>query len=199
MHYNNHQDIMTCSQRLRDFIKESLNVTYGNHIEFSVIASDTTTKLVSNELYAVYNTSLERDAFYNLMYKMMDTHHKYNQKQYKEMVIGSVYYQNSKNEEINIHNIHTHRTVCYQNQLLAKVQQKNKLTILSLPSTMNINMESHVRKLTFRVTNRVFVNFENGVCDDHKYYKITVNYNHDKDVDLSNVIEVLEKTLSHLL
>lgn len=189
---------------LRSFIQGVLTApeepqhVQGNHIEFTIVANGAVVHAAENAC-KVYDTCMERDRFYRLMYRMMDTYYKYNQKQYKETIIGNVCCQNHNNEDISIYNITTNRVECFQNQFLAKVQQKNKLTILSLPSTMNTQCESYVRKLIFRVTNRIFVNFENCACDDAKVYRITVNYNHDKDVELSSVVDALEKILKLLM
>lgn len=172
---------------------------HGNHVEFVIIPPPKDIQSAADGACMVYGTNFECDAFYKLMYKMMDTYYKYHQKQFKETVIGNVYYHNHKNEDISIYSINTTTLASFQDKVLSKVQHKNKLTILSLPSTTNIHNETYMRKLTFRVTNRIFVNFENSMCENIKCYRVTVNYNHDKDVDLSGVVDSLEKVLKILI
>jgi hypothetical protein len=146
----------------------------------------------------IYNTSLDREQFYNLMYKMMDTNYRYHQKQYKETVIGDVCYQNYKNEEMNICNLQTNTIESITDKLFVIAQTKNKLSILSVPSTLNIYSENIIRRLIFRISNRVFVNFENGMTDNNKYYKVFINYNHDKDVDVNVVVRHIKDAVDKL-
>jgi vacuolar-type H+-ATPase subunit F/Vma7 len=167
---------------------------YSNYFEF--VLCDTEKKSVNN--VDVYNTSFERDKFYVLMYKLMDTNYKYYQKQYKEVLIGDVCYQNFKNEDINIYTVNTNKVDNISPFICAIAQIKNKQSILSLPSSLNIYSENIIRRLIFRVSNRVFVNFENGITDNKKYYKIFINYNHDKDVDVNVGIKHVNDVVSKL-
>jgi hypothetical protein len=167
-----------------------------NYFEFCILSNDTPS--CNEEPYICLNTSLSKTMFYNMMYRMMDTSYKYYQKQYKELVIGTTVYQNSKNEDISTFSISTNAVRIY-GRVAACAQNKSKLSILSLPSTRNIYKEALVKKLTFRVTNRVFVNFEHGDENDTRYYRVTINYNHDKDVDTTGIINVLDDILKVLV
>lgn len=169
--------------------------SYSNYFEF--LLCDNRKKSINNTI-DVYNTSFDRERFYQMMYKLMDTNYKYYQKQYKEVLIGDVCYQNFKNEEINIYTIHTNNVDNRFPFVCAIAQTKNKQSILSLPSSVNIYSENIIKKLIFRVSNRVFVNFENGITDGKKYYKIFINYNHDKDVDVNVGIKHINDILSKL-
>lgn len=142
-----------------------------------------------------YNTSISKDTFYTLMYKMMDTNYKYNHKQYRELVIGDVQYHNYKNEEISVFSVTTNSVDTIDKKFCLLSQQKNKLSILSLPSSLKTYNDNVVRKMIFRISNRVFVNFEHGMSGTHKYYKVYVNYNHDCGVDINNAMDTIKKTL----
>lgn len=143
-------------------------------------------------------TSMHKDTFYALMYKMMDTQYKYSHKQYRELIVGDVHYLNHKNEEVGVFSITTHAVENIDDKFCMFVQQKNKHSILSLSSSRKIYNDSVVRKMVFRISNRVFVNFEHGMTDDSKYYKIFVNYNHDTGVDINNAINTIKKTMALL-
>ena len=189
------------STSLQQFVKQILEHaianTDSNHFEFVVLANPTFNN--DNNDFRMFPTSLSKDKFYNTMYKMMDTNYKYFQKQYKEMVIGDTFYQNFKNEEISIFNLNTNNVEVFQNKLMANSQAKYKLSILSLPSTLNVYAENYTKRLIFRVSNRVFVNFENGKNGDDVFYKIYLNYNHDDTVELNSIQYTLEKVLNILI
>lgn len=166
----------------------------SNYFEFCILDNNKN----ETDQFLCLNTSLSKTMFYNLMYKMMDTPHKYYQKQFQEKIIGTTVYQNYKNEDINTFSISTNDVRAYD-KVAAFAHSKSKLSILGLPSTRNIYKEALVKKLTFRVTNRVFVNFEHGDQNDIRYYRITINYNHDKDVDTTGVVKTIDQILSLLL
>lgn len=194
--------INTMTTSLQQFVKQFLEMsianTDSNHFEFVVLSSSTNVN-GKNANFHMLPTSLSKEKFYNTMYKMMDTNFKYFQKQYKEMVIGDTFYQNFKNEEISIFNINTNNVEVFQNKLMANSQTKYKLSILSLPSTLNVYAENYTKRLIFRVSNRVFVNFENGKNGDDVFYKIYLNYNHDDTVELNSIQKTLEKVLNILI
>lgn len=181
---------------LDDFIVSNTRQdNYSNYFEIH-LCNSTYTNIDTN--VGIYTTSLDRERFYNLMYKMMDTNYRYHQKQYKEVFIGDVCYQNYKNDEMSIHNIQTNTIESITDKLFAIAQTKNKLSILSVPSTLNIYSENVIKRLIFKISNRVFINFENGITDNKKYYKVFINYNHDKDVDISVVLRNIKDALDTL-
>ena len=185
-------------QFVKQFLENAIANTDSNHFEFVVLENATNVN-DKNANFRMLPTSLSKEKFYNTMYKMMDTNFKYFQKQYKEMVIGDTFYQNFKNEEISIFNINTNNVEVFQNKLMANSQTKYKLSILSLPSTLNIYAENYTKRLIFRVSNRVFVNFENGKNGDDVFYKIYLNYNHEDTVELNSIQKTLEKVLNILI
>ena len=185
-------------EQIEQFIYDNTSTdNYSNYFEFVLCSGHE-----SNQVNAIniYNTSFDRERFYNIMYKLMDTNYRYYQKQYKEVHIGDVCYQNYKNEEMNIYTIQTNKleSIPVKLSICACAQTRNKLSILSVPSSLNIYSENIIRKLIFRVSNRVFINFENGITDNEKYYKIFINYNHDKDVDINVSIKHINDALMKL-
>ena len=186
-------------QALRGLSQDDNNIS--NYVEFILTdqGPNDSDCLDDQSEVKVHNTAMKKDTFYTLMYKMMDTHWKYHHKQYRELVVGDVHYHNYKNEEINIHTMVTNTIDNVDNKLCMLMQTRTKLSILSLPCTLNIYNDNVVRKMIFRVSNRVFVNFEHGMTGPNKYYKVYVNYNHDKDVDISNNISMIKNALTVLL
>jgi hypothetical protein len=126
----------------------------------------------------------------------MKNNDRYTQKQFKEIVIGSTYYHNNKNEDTYVYNVKTMLVENWNNRLIASGQSKNKLTMLSVPSTRNIHAESWIKQMTFHITNRINVQFVTGV-NTNKFYKINIIYNHEKNVDVNSVVKSLMSAFKH--
>jgi hypothetical protein len=185
--------------KIENFIATNTTTdNFSNYFELilSNKKKDITNVKDCNQEVSIIRTCLDKETFYDMMYKMMDNNYKYHQKQYKEIIVGDVYYHNHKNEEMNIYTITTNSIDNIDGKVFVTAQTKNKLSILSLPSTMNVYTENIVRKLIFRITNRIFVNFEHGTNNNQKYYKVFINYNHDKDVDLNNIISTVNNIIN---
>lgn len=171
-----------------------------NYFEFLMIDDDVdAVSSAQDQGVQTLKTSIKKETFYSLMYKFMDTNYKQHQKQYTETVIEDVHYQNFKNEEMSVYSVVTNAVETVDNKVCVLMQNRNKLSILSVPSTLKIYSDNLVRKMTFKISNRVFVNFEHGVDKKERYYKVYVNYNHDKDVDVQNAITMIKNALSILM
>lgn len=72
-----------------------------------------------------------------------------------------------------------------QNSTIQLYYEKKKLSILSFPSTKYYDSIHNIKKTTFRVSNRVYVNFEE--YDDGSNYHVYMNYNHGINVDWDHV------------
>lgn len=150
-----------------------------------------------------FDVSLSEEQFSSLLKRMAKSQskhqYKYFQKEYKEYVYNDIVVQNYKNTE----------TRAFKNQTIAiehaagrltLAHARSKLTFLSVPSTKNIHEVAYVKKLTFRVNNRIFVNFVSKI--DEKTRETTrfayVNYNHESNVDADGVEKTLEEVLALL-
>lgn len=182
--------------KIYDLIVRAVEKYDSNYFEFNILNSNGAKKVHDEVTH--FDTSLTKDTFYKIMQNVSTDDLKFYQKTYKESTIGSTIYQNSKNEEINISNVETNFVALVADHVCLFGKTKHKLTILSLPSTNHIHYEVHIKRLILKVTNRIFINFEHGVKDDNRFYRIYINYNHDKDVDLSSVAKTIERTLKKL-
>lgn len=162
-----------------------------NYFEFTLCGNQQ--EHIDNCL-TVFDTSLTKNDFYHCMCKLMNKNYKYVQKNYKEIIIGSTQYQNHKNEDTYVCDLRTIHVDCWKDTIVATGHVKNKLTILSVPSTRNYHTESWVKKLTFNITNRIAVHFINGM-NTSKFYKVSVVYNHEKNVDTAYVVKSLHNVL----
>lgn len=159
-------------------------------------------KLESPESHKSYNIGLSRKDFRNLLSAIAKSNLNLKpfQKEYKEYIYDDVIVHNYKNTETHVFR---HTPICVQPATSAGLligYQKNKLTFLNVPSTRNIYDIQYVKKLIFRVNNRIFVNFQSSVnLNQEKTYTVYINYNHENNIEqdsVQNNIESLMKVLS---
>jgi hypothetical protein len=140
---------------------------------------------------------LGQSKFSKILAKMIQTEYKHFSRQYKEYIIDDKVIHNFNNEETKVSQIipidffdkKTYRIIGYQ---------KTKLTPLNYPSTTYIYNTSYIKKLIFRISNRIYINFEIALSDS-KTYKIYINYNHDHNVDNTVITKSLTDILTLLL
>lgn len=83
--------------------------------------------------------------------------------------------------------------------------QYNKVNVpqINFPSTKNINDKYYVNKITFKITNRIYINFElkKKIIDDTEkiYRRIYINFNNDKNdkIDNENINNLLTKCINY--
>jgi uncharacterized protein YqgV (UPF0045/DUF77 family) len=186
-------------------------VSYGNHIEIVVLPSSNNTinKTETKTQYLTTTTNIDTDDFTRLLRNMKKINLHGFQRQFKEYTYRNLYYEHTHGDKTNIHlykkevrDINT----SLSNQLYVMVSQRDKIAYHIFPSTNQIPSISYVSKATFKVNNRVFINFEckkyQEDCSDgdtpNVYNKIYINYNHDENVDIQKNVEQIEKALNAL-
>ena len=101
----------------------------------------------------------------------------------------------SKDEEkYNVFEINFIDKIINKSNIIIKYQKKN-LPVVNFPSTNNLNEELLINRITFKVTNRIYINFELSkkeiINNDSKEFKIFrriyINFNNDKN---KNIVEV---------
>lgn len=147
-----------------------------------------------------YDIGYER--FFGTLAKMAFTDYKYFEKQYKQYIVlgdDNIFCHNYENEELKIFK-NTPVLVEEGDGFKTYGYSKTKLTVLNYPSTTHIFDISYVKRLTFRVSNRVYINFEISFSpdDEKKTYRVYVNYNHDNNVDMKIVNKSLNEVLKAL-
>jgi hypothetical protein len=180
---------------IKTFLDSLLSIDDCNFFQLSLLSQDNVKETDSEDVKA-FSTSLSKDEYYSTMAHLMDNNYKFHQRKYNETIIGDVHYHNHKNEDINIFQLSTKQMSAFQNSIIGFGQNKTKLSIINIPSTKDISYESYKSVLSFRISNRVLFNFINGVNDNDNFYNIVLSYNHEKNVDLNNVIKDIEKVLN---
>lgn len=71
---------------------------------------------------------------------------------------------------------------------------RRKIPDVLFPSTNKYDMRRLIRRLTFRMNNRVFLNFQQELEDDGVIRrKVFINYNHSSDVDVKETTDIMRK------
>jgi len=180
----------TMNSFIEDFLMNGI-AKQCNYFEFNIYRNRSEEV---NSNFNVFDTALTKDQFYNCMCKLMNKNYKYVQKHYKEIVIGDTYYHNNKNEDVYVCDLKTVNVDSWNNKILASGHIKNKLTMLGVPSTRKFHAEGWMKRMTFNITNRTAVHFTNGIHTE-KFYKISIVYNHEKNVDTQFVVKSLNNIL----
>lgn len=171
-----------------DFVDDSVN-----YYELVLLAEE-------NNSDVQWNTNFDKNTFMAIMGKLTNVGSglKYFQKNYKEQVWTNIHYQNTDNAELKIIKKDCVSSSVYKNKFLAQGFNRSKMSLLNIPSTSDIYTTTDVSRLTFRISNRVYINFEVHVIEDTEYYKVYINYNHDKNVDPISVRKQLQQAISLL-
>lgn len=169
-------------------------MTTANYVEYYVIQED----LGMN----VYKVDLGLERFTSIL-KVMSTREdlKYFQKSYKEYNYGDIIYQNYDNTETRVFRKVPMSSV-YDNHVLKVAYQRQKLSIINVPSNTAYKEIYNVNHLIFRITNRIFLNMlvkRSTGAANHVSYSVYVNYNHDDAVDCSQTEGKIEEILDLIL
>lgn len=144
---------------------------------------------------SVLEVGVSKNEFEEMMSRLTKKDYKFFQKEYKEYNYGDVLVQNYNNTETRI--IRLSSNVMMKNEKLLLVgYHKSKLTFLNVPSTTNIFDINYVKRLIFRITNRVFINFQCNMAEDGtKTYMVFINYNHESNIDPEGINVTLKTIL----
>lgn len=161
-------------------------VDKGNYIEF-ILSDDTKTR-----------TEISPYKFYGLLTELKQKLGNCFQKHFKEYVFRDMFYENNDKHQIKVYKKHLTNVHTDVDGLVILTYYKEKLPFHMFPSTSSLHSVCYVSKVVFKITNRLFINFEKRVYNDKEaYHKIFVNYNHEENVDISNLKSTLSTCLEH--
>ena len=147
---------------------------------------------VQKDSEEAFQTDIGEDNFKNVIAKLASKNWKYFQRDYKEYHYNDVVYQNpGKNEEVKVYrNINTQADYDSHKHILTLGFQRQKLSLVNVPSNKNYSSIVYVKQLIFRITSRIYVNaIVKKDENNNVFYEIFMNYNHDANVDK----EVIDK------
>ena len=155
--------------------------------------------LVSKKITeSMYDYNFEQDKFLKLLKSVSKTFKlKYFSKKTKRYRID--------NQFMEIHNddIKVYQQSCvsnvYSDQFLYLYYKRDKLPYHKFPCTRNINEIIFIQRLTFRMHNRLFLNFEiQKNMKNDQTFKIYFNYNHIKSSELDTIQGMLREFVTML-
>jgi len=158
--------------------------------DINVVEIVLVSKKISDSLYE-YN--FEQDKFLKLLKAVSKKYKlKYFSKKTKRYRIENQYME-IHNDDIKVFQ-QSCITNVYNNQFLYIYIKKDKLPYHKFPCTKNINEIIFIQRLTFRIHNRLFLNFEiQKNMNNDQTFKIYFNYNHIKSSELSTIEDMLQE------
>jgi hypothetical protein len=114
------------------------------------------------------NIGLSEKRFYEILYRIDPTQNKnlkYFQREYKEYILKDIECHCFVNDEVKVMK---KKPLCVtknsNNNFVQIAYNKTKLTLVNFDSTKNLHKISYVKKLIFRVSNRIYINFEISIA-----------------------------------
>jgi hypothetical protein len=188
---------------VKTFIDNIINNTDANYFEIFILSLQSQDTSKYNKSVRIVPTALTSQEFYNLMRSFSQianmNNYKFFQKDCKEIYVDNVIYRNFNNEEITVYNLRSIDSKISDGQMCLNAFCRTKSSMLNVSSTQNVYCEKYVRTLSFRISNRIQLNFSCTEEASDKSYNVYVTYQHEKNVDLHNNITVLTKILKGLL
>ena len=169
----------------------SNDANYVEMIRCSIDFEDARSLVATSINYDTYNRLLD---YTKKQYKNV----KFFTKTFKQFVFLNTTYNIMQNTgEIQIYSLDPVSIMKKDNNCIAVGYQKKKLSILNFPSTSKYDDICNITRTTARITNRLFINFEEiqpclSGCNE-KIYHCYANYNHDTNVDWDSVSSDLLK------
>lgn len=163
-----------------------------NYVELFFIKSTSDKKDLK-----IHRTDLTSDIFFDFLKKMKKTNYKFFQKEYKEYIYKDIICQIYLNDETKVYKKNVLKVFQNNSSMISIYSDRIKQTLLNFPSTINLQQTSYVKKLIFRVNNRIYINFQItlDVESDVKSYEVYINYNHEENVDT----QLINKTLAEVV
>jgi len=126
--------------------------------------------------------------------------HKYFGRESKCYMFNDLVYENSFYNEVKVYSKRLIGVQEFCNKVAACYYTKEKQPYHAFPSTDKVNCVYYLKKLIFRLHNRLYLNFEVQYYPhtSSSVYKIYLNYNHDKSVDSDSVKQIIASTLQTL-
>ena len=109
-----------------------------------------------------------------------------------------IYVNNISDNKYNLHSLYLVESKI-ENNLLCIKYIKNNLAIFQFPSTDKINDDFYLNKITFKITNLIYLNFEVMKKNDIEiYYRVYINFineknNIDSNLIIKNLVDITTK------
>lgn len=145
-------------------------------------------------------TSLSETIFSEYLSKIR-RHHRFKHfpKSFKTYINGDVHMENTGHEDIKVYT-KTVQDVCLSTNYVTVFFNKEKKPYHAFPSTSNLHAVYYTNRLSFRVNNRLYLNFDIRKYPDDltETRHMFLNYNHDSNVDTENITLMINNVLNTL-
>jgi hypothetical protein len=167
-----------------EYFKNSLNLHKDiNYIELIIRQKDS----------SINSMNWDKKHFDNLLIFLVEknyTHFKKDYDIYRYQNLEYHIYDNNDKPMVYEYNLKDNYT---ENNLIYHAFIRYNIPIHMFPSTMNIHDKFSISRITIKVNNRIYLNFEIIKKTDNNYYRIYLNYNHSSNVDLNNNIDKIKE------
>lgn len=144
------------------------------------------------------NVSIDKELFDRVLAHVSEnkTYSKPFCKKYKVSVYQNMFYEVYCNNEIKTYSKDI-MSLDVNGRFLKVMCNKEKIPFHLFPCTTSLHDTYCVTKLSFRLHNRVFLNFIQQTRYDSSttIYKILLNYNHDNNIEQNVIDSILDNTL----
>jgi hypothetical protein len=162
----------------------------SNYIEFYLLGNK-----VNDNLFDI---SVSEDKI-NSILKNISKRKKHFKKEFKVYKHQDMILENYENKSIKVYRLNPVNYNVLQNEKILKLEyEKQKENYHTFPCTSNINSVYHVKRITFKMNDCLFLNFDSEIYSEKEsIHKIFINYNIDYNKDSSffeNELEMILKT-----
>lgn len=136
-------------------------------------------------------TDIPEARFNTLIDTMRMFKYKHFNKSFKSYCVGNLTLENTNHEEIKVYSKTALKSGTIKDapdRFVVLYNKKEKKPFHAFPSTTKMHAVFYTNRLTFRASNRLFVNFDIQYHpeDNSVIRRVFVNYNHDINVDIDN-------------
>lgn len=170
----------------------------ANYIEY-IFVPNFDTSINSNNL-STFDINVPEEQFVKLLHVIMSRYHNHFEKLFQCILRSDLVLENyAEKKDINSYKKEVIKTEHRNNNIIVLHYNRNKIPFHMFDSNTDINSLYYCRRLTFRVLNRVYINFDTQLYSDETIVrKIYVNYNHDDNVDMENINMTINTILNIL-
>lgn len=169
----------------------------ANYYEIYVINGINEKNKLTLDTCNSFTIGLNKKIFYQILSKIDSQKFKFFQREHKEYQHKDMACQCFINDETKVFRS-TPINISEQKNFIIIASNRTKLTLINFPSTKNLQKITYIKKLIFRITNRIYLNFEISVettDPKEKIYTIYINYNHEDNVDFN----MISKTINEII
>lgn len=177
-------------------ILENIDFKSFNYIEIDILTKNILTKNIDDK--NIIDVNWSKTDFVSLLNKIIESRKikRPFEKQYRIMKCNNLIYSNNISD--NKYNLFSTTYIdrnILDNKLLI-LYKKDNLPVFQFPSTNNYDDDYYINKITFKITNLIYLNFEIKKKGSELYYRVYINQNNDKvNIDHTLIIKNIRETI----